>query len=370
MKKSLSSTDITSKEVAAKSVQAHDLMVRQGAVLRNILDQYNDSDKTLVFDYLKHVQEDYSRTVEFNQYLQLLTVVSSGDGSKGQCLTAECQRAKTLLSKVKASTRLTCRTLAHLCNLMTLPYDFKVYRGVVNNRADDRKVPKLIRSYEQINAKWRAIQPILKPDVSLTTFLKNINDQALIADTITDRIPVLFKLKSQREDLKKAIKKLKLLDSAELLRLTESVGNETRMSTFQSTSLSQEIAKTFLYDKGLLLEITVPAGQPFWYVTSRFFDEYEVVLPPCARLVTTSISYTKDTVRARYIGVTPQAAKNITLNTRQLLLMAKLHQHFETAQALDALLKKHDPLQQICVRQLTSLYDVQSINQLLTLEKD
>lgn len=301
------------------------------------------------YEFLTEAVRHYTIDFGFNKVMMLLKYIGHDDINQNLMSSKAAKQWNLLEPKLFGNTRV----MAHLTSNCIVEKDIVVYRGFKDKR---RKAVKNTLSLEKKNLE--NIRILLEKEQQLKNMLKNPHDIAFFIskgsvseiDMIDpDNIGVA---NDWAEDLKNDNTDLNM-ESRDIDELVNGIGNMIETETFMSTSLVIEQARRFMdrEDGCCLLEITVPAGTPAFYV-SPFSDfrgennEFELVLPPCAKLIVTGKS--KGVTRVRYDGISEIAKKRMTLDAQRIFFIQELLQTLTDAEEAKHVLKNGVGLIKLC----------------------
>jgi hypothetical protein len=278
-----------------------------------------------ISDILRSAVAHYTTDFGFNKVMMLLKYLDLENISGNDFF--ETRGARKLWNEQDPALILNTRVMAHITANCSYNQDIVVYRGFKDRR---RGSPKLDTKEDAIQ-NLKAISEI----TDLETEIKDFFDEDLPMDAIIHGQFDISVLKDPESvtQLKNLVEKLSLLhvdynlDSRDVENLVKGIGEITETETFMSTSLTIEHARKFMDVDCCLLQITVPAGTPCFYVSpfSDFQDEeneFELVLPPCSRLIIQGRS--QGITRVRYDGISDVAKHRLTLDTPRLWIIRQM----------------------------------------------
>jgi hypothetical protein len=300
----------------------------------------------------------YTGDFGFNKIMMLLRFLDL-EGESETPLWYEFKTALAEWRRQDAELIMHTRIMAHITANCSYRQDLKVYRGFKDRRMD---APRL-GSKEEAQAYLKSVGKITDLENEIT----NLFGRTI---TIHEAIHGMYNpddLKDTRDqkkviDLARQIKSLQVdvnLDSRDVERLVHGVGEAIENETFMSTSLSIEQARRFMGENCCLLEITVPAGTPCFYVSpfSAFQgaeSEFEVVLPPCAKLVV--LGRSGGITRVRYMGISDDARHRLSLDLPRLYIMQQMSAAIERGRTAERSLKFNIGLFRVC-RKFTGTHE-------------
>jgi hypothetical protein len=273
----------------------------------------------------------YSRSFDFNRLMLLRPYVDMAETNA----SATTHKANAEWNKVNPLTKAFARILAHLCANCVTPVDITVYRGMKDRRraahsTRDEAVSLLtsLSSISKLETQLKSM--LLVPDLMWDA----LDARRLHVGMLNDKKD-LAKANEILTDLKAAKKALNL-ENRDLDRLLHGHGDAVQVETFVSTSLSIAHARRFMDESCCLLQITVPAGTPCFYVSafSEFTgqeSELELVLPPCSRFIVQNRT-AAGVVKMRYDGVSEMAKKRMTLDLPRLHVLKQVVDTFVSGQ--------------------------------------
>ncbi len=296
---------------------------------------------------LKKVVRHYTTSMKFNEVMFLLKYMDLKDNIPKH-LAADYITAKRMSLRIPLEIKADVRAFMFLTTYCSYKEDLVVYRGLADRRNGDDNYDDDEDNYftmppdKQSKSKSRFAKQV--------SILKEIEDyqakmQAMFYDPLDWTVMI-----NDEEDIEYVIRDLQKTDSynertffhyyAEFLKckldfgimsrdiqsLLNARGDQIVTESFMSTTLAIEKARIFAGADCCMLEIRIPAGTNCFYATTfshyqGHHNEFEIVLPPCARL--SVLGSANGVTRLYYHGVDQTAKNRAMLYPDQLNVLAE-----------------------------------------------
>ncbi|MES2875769.1 MAG: ADP-ribosyltransferase [Bacteroidota bacterium] len=346
MQRSTSTTLPTLSAISKRTYQSFEFRTVQTEANQLTKDVNNFLEKTRMIDdgvykMLINAARHYSVSFHFNELMLLRMYVDATEFFTLE--TSLLEMANREWTCLGYRLVVNCRILCHLTANCPISEDVVVYRGFQDRRKDN------VQSFEKEKQKLMHIREIRELEKQIRESLK---EPFLLYQVIARR-------KIERSEMKKGYteqeletaqqtilmvvelnERIQSYQSRDVQSLLENTGDLVQLDTFLSTSLNIETAKNFMGDKHCcLLEIMVPAGTTAFYLSahSSVGGEFELVLPPCSKLLVTGKS--KGITRARYMGIPDVARKRLTLDNSRLYIFKTLLEKLKAKEVLERKVK-------------------------------
>jgi len=310
-------------------------------------------DGGVVFHLLTQSIQLYTVSYEINAIMMLNRYmdVHRTDSMKDAEASGMMFYAKEAWEKQDPNMIISARVLTHLCANSVTDRDLIVYRGFKDKRKnaledEETRLSNVLHRLEAISR----YESILREKLSNPRYMKDILSTGVLQEEYFNDINDYLDGYQMFDDISIAAGSLdSYIGSRDVDALIHGKGDYIETETFMSTSFSLQHARRFWDEEEqcCMLQIFIPKGTPCLYVTpfSSFQgdqSEFEILLPPCSRLIVTGRS--QNITKIRYDGISDIAKQRMTLETPKMFTLGQMMEILEKGEdvALEIKnLKKH-----------------------------